>query len=480
MADVAGTKMNWNRETHVSRRHKQRSGMSRKVNKEEPIVLLGAGLAGSMMALYLARRGYRVQVYERRPDMRTVEMSAGRSINLAISERGLHACREVGLEKEVRDICIPMPGRMIHDVKGNQEFQPYSKDGQKAINSISRGDLNMLLMNAADAYDHLEFIFHKRCVGVDLDNGLVHLEDSRSGITHSVTGQTVIACDGAFSGARLSLQKTSRFNYSQSYLSHSYKELTFPPSADGGWRVDKGALHIWPRGHFMLIALPNMDGSFTVTLFYPHDGPESFASLDTPEKVMAFFEKEFPDAVPHMPDLRTEYFENPTASLLTVKCDPWYHEGHCVLVGDSAHAIVPFYGQGMNAAFEDCTVLNACIDESKTWEEVFADYSALRVKNGHAIADMALDNYIEMRDRVGDEDWVFRKQIEHRLEREFPGTYLSRYEAVSFTRVPYAEALQRGFVNDSILHQLAEGITSVDQVDMDLAQKLIQEKYGAS
>lgn len=452
--------------------------MSRKINKEEPIILLGAGLAGSMMALYLARRGFHVKVYERRPDMRSTEIPAGRSINLAISERGLFACQEVGLEKEVRDICIPMPGRMIHDIEGNEEFQPYSKDGQKAINSISRGDLNMLLMNAADDYDHLEFHFHKRCTGIDLDNGLAHLRDERSGVVQSVAGQTIIACDGAFSGARLSLQKTPRFNYSQSYLSHSYKELSFPVADGGGWRVEKNALHIWPRGHFMLIALPNMDGSFTVTLFYPHEGPDSFASLDSPEKVIALFEKEFPDAIPHMPELRSEFFENPTASLLTVKCDPWYHKGHCVLVGDSAHAIVPFYGQGMNAAFEDCTVLNACIDLDKTWEEIFADYSTRRVANGHAIADMALDNYIEMRDRVGDEDWVFRKHIEHMLEREFPGTYTSRYETVSFTREPYVEAMRRGQLNDVILHRLADGITSVDEVNLEHAAKVIAEVYG--
>lgn len=451
--------------------------MSKKINKDEPIILLGAGLAGSLMALYLARRGHKVEVYERRPDMRRADIPAGRSINLAISVRGLHALKEVGLEDEIRDLCIPMRGRIIHDREGNTNFQPYSKDGKTAINSISRGELNRRLMTHSENHPGTRFHFGYRCLGVDLDTGLAELRREDNGETFQVAGQTVIAADGAFSGARGSLMKTPRFNYSQSHLSHSYKELEFPPAADGGWQIDKHALHIWPRGHFMLIALPNLDGSFTVTLFYPHEGPNSFESLDSPEKVREFFETEFPDAVPLMPDLEKDYFENPVGGLVTVKCNPWYFEDHCVLLGDAAHAIVPFYGQGMNAAFEDCTVLNACMDSSRDdWESVFRAYSLQRVANGHAIADMAIDNYYEMRDRVGDPDWTFRKEIEHRLEREFPGRYISRYEMVSFTRRPYEEALHRGITNDEILRELAQGIDSVDQVDMELAEKLIAQK----
>ncbi|MCL4105869.1 UNVERIFIED_CONTAM: hypothetical protein GTU68_012507 [Idotea baltica] len=449
--------------------------MAKSINKEEPIILLGAGLAGSLMALYLARRGFKVEVYERRPDMRQANISAGRSINLAISARGLHAMEEVGLEDEVRTMCIPMRGRVIHDLKGNTEFQPYSKDGQTAINSISRGDLNRLLMDEADKFDGIRFHFNMRCTGVDMRSGIVHVEDERNHNSHQVTGQTVIATDGAYSGARYSMMKTPRFNYSQSFLSHSYKELSFPPTEDGGYLIEKNALHIWPRGHFMLIALPNTDGSFTVTLFYPHEGEGSFESLDTAAKARTFFQTEFPDALALMTDLDTEYFENPVGSLVTLKCDPWYHEEHCVLVGDSAHAIVPFYGQGMNAAFEDCSVFNDCLDHHATWKDLFEHYNELRVENGHAIADMALDNYIEMRDRVDDKDWKFRKNIEHMLEREYPGRYISRYEMVSFTRRPYAEAMERGILNDKILRQLAAGITTVEEVDLKLAERLMDE-----
>ncbi len=449
--------------------------MGKKINKEEPIVLLGAGLAGSLMALYLARKGFSVEVYERRPDLRAANISAGRSINLAISARGLNAMKEVGLDDEVAEMCIPMRGRVIHDKEGNTEFQPYSKDGTTAINSISRGDLNRLLMDEADKFDAINFNFQRRCMAVDMKTGLVLLRDETNHQTCEVTGQTVIASDGAFSGARTSMMKTPRFDYSQSYLSHSYKELSFPPTADGGWQIEKHALHIWPRGHFMLIALPNLDGSFTVTLFYPHEGPNSFASLDTPEKVRAFFKEEFPDALELIPDLDTEYFDNPVGDLLTVKCDPWHYKDRCVLVGDSAHAVVPFYGQGMNAAFEDCSVLNACIEKESDWTATFERYGSLRVENGHAIADMAIDNYYEMRDRVDDDDWKFRKKIEHMLEREYPGKYISRYEMVSFTRRPYAEALRRGFVNDQILRKLADGIDSVDNVNMALAEELMSQ-----
>ncbi|MFN8394643.1 MAG: NAD(P)/FAD-dependent oxidoreductase [Bacteroidia bacterium] len=449
-----------------------------KINLEEPIIILGAGLSSGLMASYLGRRGFKVEVYERRPDPRTTDLYVGKSINLAISVRGLHAMADVGLEEQVRGMCIPMNGRMIHDRQGNTDFQFYSKDGHKAINSISRGDLNILLINTADAHPNVNFHFDHRCVGMDLDTGEAQLVNERTGESLRVKGQAAIACDGAFSGARGSMLRSPRFNFSQTYHPASYKELSFRPQDGGGWRVEKNALHIWPRGSFMLIALPNMDGSFTVTLFYPAIGPDSFETLNSPEAVTAFFQKEFPDALALMPHLAEEFFANPTGELVTVKCDPWHHAGKCALVGDAAHAVVPFYGQGMNAAFEDCTVMNGCIAEGWTWEEVFAEYSRLRVANGQAIADMAVDNYFEMRDRVGDPAWRFRKQIEHKLEKAFPERYVSRYELVSFTRTPYAEALRRGFNNDEILLALAEGISDVEQVDMALADRLISEKLG--
>ncbi|MBK9449184.1 MAG: FAD-dependent monooxygenase [Bacteroidetes bacterium] len=449
-----------------------------KINLEAPIILLGAGLSSGLMAAYLGRRGFKVEVYERRPDPRTTDLYVGKSINLAISVRGLFAMKDVGLEDAVKEMCIPMHGRMIHDRQGNTDFQFYSKDGQKAINSISRGDLNILLINTAASFPNVSFHFDHRCVGMDLDTGEALLLNEKTGENLRVSGQTVIACDGAFSGARASLLRSPRFNFSQTYHPASYKELSFRPSEDGKWRIESNALHIWPRGSFMLIALPNMDGSFTVTLFYPAVGPDSFETLNTAEAVEAFFAKEFPDAKALIPNLAEEFFSNPTGELVTVKCDPWHFGGKCALVGDAAHAVVPFYGQGMNAAFEDCTVLNNCIVEGKDWEEVFAEYSRQRVANGQAIADMAVDNYFEMRDRVGDPNWRFRKLIEHKLEKTFPESYVSRYEMVSFTRTPYAEALRRGGINDEILHALAANLTDVEQVDLSLAEQLIKEKLG--
>lgn len=447
--------------------------MAKAINYHEPIILLGAGLSGSLLALYLARRGFQVQVYERRPDMRRASISAGKSINLAISVRGLHAMAEVGLGDQVQAMCIPMRGRMIHALDGSTKLFPYSKDEQTAINSISRGDLNMLLMNEAEALPGVKIHFQQRCLGVDLETGLVQLQDETTGQLYTASGQTVICCDGAFSGGRSSMFRSPRFDYSQAFHTAAYKELSFPPAAQGGWQVERNALHIWPRGGFMLIALPNLDGSFTVTLFYPAQGPDSFEHLDTPARVQAFFAQWFPDALALMPHLDTEFFENPTGDLVTVKCAPWFYKDKLALVGDAAHAVVPFYGQGMNAAFEDCTTLNACLQDATDWEAVFTQYNALRVANGHAIAELAIDNYFEMRDYAGDPAWQFRKKIEYILERQFPGRYVSRYELISFTRTPYQEALRRGQINEQILRRLAQDITSTDDLDLQLAAELI-------
>lgn len=449
-----------------------------KINLDEPIILLGAGLSSGLMAAYLGRRGFKVEVYERRPDPRSTDLYVGKSINLAISVRGLHAMHDVGLEEATRAMCIPMRGRTIHDREGKTDFHFYSNDGHKAINSISRGDLNLLLIKTADSLPNVNFHFNERCVGMDLETGEALLHNEVTGEQHKVKGQTVIACDGAFSGARGSMLRSPRFNYSQTYHEAAYKELSFRPKIDGGWRLDAHSLHIWPRGSFMLIALPNMDGSFTVTLFYPAKGPQSFETLTTPAAVEAFFKTEFPDAYAEMPHLAEEFFSNPTGELVTVKCDPWHFEGKCALVGDAAHAVVPFYGQGMNAAFEDCTVLNNCIALGDDWAETLAEYSKQRVANGQAIADMAVDNYIEMRDRVGDPDWRYRKSIEHALENAFPSSYISRYEMVSFTRTPYAEALRRGQINDEILLELAAQTPELSQLDLGAAEKLIQEKLA--
>lgn len=444
---------------------------------DQPIILLGAGLAGSLMSVYLAQKGFKVDVYERRPDMRNVEISAGRSINLALSERGLTALRAVGLEEEIRELCIPMPGRMIHSQAGDLTFQPYSKDERNAINSVSRGELNMRLMSTAEAHPDVNFHFRQRCLDFNHRTGEVLMKDEESGREFTLKGQTVIGADGAFSGLRQGMMKSPRFNYSQSFLTHGYKELAIPPAEGGGYRIDKNALHIWPRGTYMLIALPNLDGSFTVTLFFPYDGePYSFNQLDTDEKIMAFFKDQFPDAVDVMPNLLQDYHENPTADLVTVRCSPWSYEGTAALIGDACHAIVPFFGQGMNAAFEDCRVLSECIDRHDgNWKQIFSDYQDQRIDNANAIADMAIENYIEMRDKTGDPGWRFRKQVEHELERVFPGQYVSRYEMVSFTNVPYRDAYRRGELNEQLLMKLTEGISTLEEVDMTLAGEMVSQ-----
>lgn len=451
--------------------------MDTTVKSDAPVIVLGNGLSGSLMAVYLARRGFRVEVYERRPDMRKTSISAGKSINLAISVRGLHALREVGLEQKILSLCIPMRGRMMHDKKANLTFQSYSKDGVTAINSVSRGDLNMHLMDLAETFPNVKYFFNQRCTGMNLETGEVQIRDENTGRDYTVKGQTVLAADGAFSGARTALYRTSRFDYSQVFLPHGYKELEIPAAPGGGWQMEKNALHIWPRGEFMLIALPNMDGSYTVTLFFPFEGERSFASLNTPDRAEAFFREMYPDALDLMPNFREDFFANPTGELVTVKCRPWSYKGSLALIGDAAHAVVPFYGQGMNAAFEDCTVLNECLEGfDGNWEGVFARYQDQRIANGHAIADMAAENYIEMRDKVGDPEWLFRKKVEHILEAKFPGQYVSRYEMISFTRTPYAEAMRRGSINESILDILTVNLGNPDDVDLTLAAQLIREQ----
>ncbi|MEZ4826315.1 MAG: NAD(P)/FAD-dependent oxidoreductase [Bacteroidia bacterium] len=444
-----------------------------------PVNIAGAGLAGSLMAVYLAQKGLSVNVYERRPDMRISGAQGGRSINLALSVRGIHALKETGMEAAVMKMAIPMYGRMIHDETGDQTFQPYSRDRKSCIYSVSRGDLNMSLMSMAESHPNVHFHFNKQCDTMDFDTGELVLKDLQSGEKVTAPGAVTLACDGAFSAVRYDMQKTPRFDFSQSYLAHGYKELTIPPGPGGSFLLEKHALHIWPRGNYMMIALPNPDGSFTCTLFFPFEGENSFAGLTTPGEVEAFFVKNFPDAVPLMPDLLEDFFRNPTSSLVTIRCFPWVWKDKVALIGDAAHAIVPFFGQGMNAAFEDCTVMNECIDRyGSDWEEVFAVYQRERKDNADAIAKMALENFVEMRDTVADDRFLFLKKVEHLLGQHFV-PYYSRYELVSFSRVPYADAYRRGQINQEILEILTRDLTNIDEIDYKLAETLINERLGA-
>ncbi len=410
----------------------------------ERVLVAGAGLGGALMAIYLARAGHEVQLYERRSDPRQLQGARGRSINLAISTRGIAALGGVGLDRRILEMAVPMPGRMMHAADGQLTYQPYGTEPDQAINSVSRLGLNIALIEEAERQPGVRLFFDKRCVDVDLDAPSLLLEDGETGERSEARGTRVIGADGAFSAVRQRMQRVDRFDYSQSYLGHGYKELTIPPAADGGFRIEQHALHIWPRGGFMMIALPNRDGSFTCTLFWPFEGPNSFGRLRTPQEVLDYFGQVFPDAVGLMPNLAQDYFDNPTSSLVTVRCRPWHHEDRVVLLGDACHAVVPFYGQGANAAFEDCLVLDECIRRhAPDWGAAFDEYTRLRKDNVDVLADLAIANFIEMRDHVASRGFLMRKKAEKLLHRMFPQRFVPLYSMVTFSRVPYAEALAR-------------------------------------
>ena len=436
-------------------------------------ILIGSGLAGGLLAAYLGRRGYDVDLYERRADPREGNIIGGRSINLALSTRGIHALEQLGIADEVLQHAIPMRGRMIHDKSGNLHFAPYDVDPNKHINSIGRAALNTAVIEAAQRYPNVRVHFSHRCTDVDLDSGTAELVDSsvEAGVSPAdpvrqvieVSADAIIGVDGAFSAVRQSMhKKLADFEYDESYLAHGYKELTIPPGPDGSWQMEKEALHIWPRKSFMMIALPNPDGSFTCTLFWEFEGPRSFASTKTDDDVRRFFDEEFPDAVPLMPALLEDFKNNPTGSLVTIRCAPWYHKDKVALVGDAAHAVVPFYGQGMNAAFEDCVVLDECLAEfPDNRERAFAEYFARRKENADALADLAVENFIEMRDKTASRTFRAKKKLDHALEAALPGIYLPLYTMVTFTRIPYAEAAQRARRQDSIIYT---GLTLVSAI----------------
>lgn len=421
--------------------------------------IVGSGLAGVLMACYLAKAGRRVDLYEKRPDPRNQHQDRGRSINLALSVRGLHALREVGLADEVLHNAIPMRGRMMHSRTGQLTFQPYGKDETEVLHSVSRAGLNLTLVNAAARYESVRFFFQQKCTGIDLPTGVLDLVHEATQEVTQVETERVIGADGAYSAIRAAMQKQDRFNYKQDYLSHGYKELTLPAGPNGAFRLEKHALHIWPRGSFMMIALPNLDGSFTCTLFWPFEGPNSFTGLHTEADILAFFQEQFPDAVPLMPELASDFLHNPTGSLVTVRCSPWHVNGRVVLIGDACHAVVPFLGQGMNAAFEDCTVLSECLEQhAPSWETAFRRYETLRKENVDTLADLCIQNFIEMRDRVGSRAFLLRKRFEILLHQLFPHWYVPLYNLVTHTRTPYAEALRRARRQDRIVYTVLGGV----------------------
>lgn len=416
------------------------------------ITLVGGGLAGSLAAVYLAKRGYEVNIYERRPDMRNVEIPAGRSINLALSTRGIDALKRVGLDQVVLDQAIPMAGRMMHDEKGNLAYQPYGKDGQ-VINSVSRAHLNIQLLKLADEHENVNQFFNMRCQEVDIENSICKFTNDKTGENIEVQSDYILGSDGAYSPVRLKMMKNDRFDYSQSYTKSGYKELNITPTPDGDFAMDPDSLHIWPRGNFMMIALPNPDKSFTCTLFMPYDGEAGFDQINSDQEILDFMNTYFADAVPLMPELLNDFKQNPVGSLVTVRCYPW-HMKKATLIGDACHAIVPFYGQGMNCAFEDCVELDNCLEEFEDWDEAMNEYQKRRKPNADAIADLALQNFIEMRDLVGDKDFLHYKKVEHQLCELHPDLFKSQYEMVTFSKVPYSEAKTKGAQNTQRVYDL--------------------------
>lgn len=444
----------------------------------EHITIAGAGLAGALLGVFLARRGHEVELFERRPDMRQHNISAGRSINLALADRGIHALQAAGVFDAIEPLMIPMPGRMLHDLSGNLSFQKYGRRDDEINYSISRGELNKVLMTAAEETGRVNIRFNTRCDDYDIKSGLLTMTDESSQEQIKVKTSVVFGCDGASSPIRNALVRQCKFVVSEEPLAHAYKELAIPPGKSGEWRIEKNALHIWPRGGFMLIALPNLDGSFTVTLFLPVTGNPSFNSLESESEVEKFFSEQFPDALAQITDLAKDFFSNPMGMLGTIRCNQWQADGRAALLGDAAHAVVPFHGQGMNCAFEDCLELDRLIEQhGKDWVRILPDFEKARVANANAIADMALENYIEMRDIVRDPRFQLQKQLEFLLEEKFPERFIPRYSMVMFHQeIPYTEAKNRGKIQKAILQQLTESATTLDKIDLTLAERLVNEK----
>jgi kynurenine 3-monooxygenase len=445
----------------------------------QKIIIVGAGLTGSLLSIFLARRGFTVEVYERRADMRVANISAGKSINLALSVRGIHALKQVGLDEEILKHAIPMVGRMVHLENGETSLQPYGKNENEYINSVSRKDLNVVLMNAAEKFPNVSFHFNMRCTGMNLQTGEATFFNELTQTNHTITGDTVIGTDGSASAIRMEFLKSGFFNFSQQYENYGYKELTIPAAENKGFRIEKNALHIWPRGSYMMIALPNEDGDFTCTLFMQHDKAEPCLNqLQTKDQLTDFFKKVFPDAVEHMPTLLDDFFANPTGNLLTVKCFPWHVNSKALLMGDAAHAVVPFFGQGMNCCFEDCYNFDLLVEKhGNNWSAIFEEFGNLRKQNTDAIADLAVENFVEMRDLVANPTFMLKKKADVLLEEKYPDYFISKYAMVTFHRFPYAVAKQRGQIQDKILMELCSKITTIEELNLEDAITIIRDEF---
>ena len=449
------------------------------VLSNENVTIVGAGLAGSLLSVMLGQRGYDVTLFEKRSDMRRQEVDSGRSINLALAKRGIAALSSAGLMEKVQRLLIPMKGRHLHLSDGSEDFSPYGQRQHEVIHSVSRELLNSLMMTAAEDHEKVNIVFDTSLEQVDFAQKQVRFKNLKEQSESVLDFDILIGCDGAGSRVRRQMMPLNEGHSESDFLDHDYKELTIPPGPDGQHQLAREALHIWPRGGFMLIALPNLDGSFTVTLFMKKSGAVSFEALQTPESVREFFQKYFPSALELIPDLATEFFENPTGRLGTLRCTPWFLGDSAMILGDAAHAIVPFHGQGMNAAFEDCQVLCDLLDShDQNWSKTISEFSRLRKPDADAIAEMALENYITMRDSVRDEQFQLKKEVGFKLERDFPSRFVPRYSLVMFHTVPYQEVFERGQVQDEILSKLCEGKSTVGEVDFELAKRLVEKRLN--
>jgi kynurenine 3-monooxygenase len=443
---------------------------------KKKVTIVGAGLVGSLLSIYLSKRGYKVNVFERRADMRLETMSAGRSINLALSDRGWRGLEGVGIADDIKKISIPMYGRFIHHKDGTNAYQPYGKDNQ-AIYSVSRADINMKLMDLAEQQENVNI---KKCTLINRKDLAITFEDNLTKETSNTSADLLFGADGAFASSRLSIQlQSDRFEYNQHYIDCGYKELIIPAGKNGEFLLDKNALHIWPRGSFMMIALPNPDGNFTCTLFLPFEGEKSFSNLKTDKQVEDFFKSEFSDAFTLMPTLISDFKTNATASLVTVKCFPWVFDNKIGLIGDAAHAIVPFYGQGMNCGFEDCVVLNELIEKhNDDWDIIFPEYEQLRKPDGDAIADLAIANFVEMRDKTADPKFILQKKIEAKFSQHYPDKWIPLYSMVTYSpHIRYSTALKEGQKQQKIMDEIMalnniESIWESDEIESEILKRI--------
>lgn len=430
---------------------------------EKKIIIVGAGLVGSLWAVYMRKAGYKVVIYERRSDIRKAEISAGKSINLALSARGWNSLNAAGIKADIEKIAIPMSGRIMHSEEGELTYQPYGKK-EEAIYSVSRGHLNAIMMDLAEEKGNSTIHYNHQCLSADLKNGKITLRNLVTDEIFEDQADVVFAADGAYSAIRYnSMQKVDRFNFSQFYVEDGYKELLLPAGKDGSYQIEKNALHIWPRGRFMLIALPNEDGSFTCTLFMPYENHEhAFNDLNTDEKVDDFFQKVFPDFYDMMPNLIENWHQNPLSSMSITRCFPWTM-GKFALLGDSAHATVPFYGQGMNAGFEDCFVMWKLYNKYGNWKETFQEFQKIRKPDGDALQDLSLDNYYVMRDHVADKKFLLQKKIEAKLHENYPDKWTPLYSQVSFSTIRYSEAYKNGKKQEKIMKEIMK-ISNIEEI----------------